>query len=62
MTSLRALCFAAALLLLGGCASRPVNPPLAHADPKFGYRFETHQAQVESKDSLVILAFSGAPR
>ena len=59
MTSLRALCFAAALLLLGGCASRPVNPPLAHADPEAGYRFETHQAQVESKDSLVILAFSG---
>lgn len=59
MISLRALCFAAALLLLGGCASRPVNPPIAHADPKAGYRFETHQAQVESKDNLVILAFSG---
>lgn len=59
MSSLRALCFAAALLLLGGCASRPVNPPLAHADPKAGYRFESHQAQVENKDSLVILAFSG---
>ena len=59
MSSLRVLCFAAVLLLLGGCASRPVNPPIAHADPKAGYRFETHQAQVENKGNLVILAFSG---
>ncbi len=49
----------AGFLLLGGCATRPVNPPIAQADPKSGYRFETHQAQVENKDSLVILAFSG---
>jgi NTE family protein len=54
------LWFAAGLLLLtGGCATRPVNPPIAQADPKAGYRFETHQAQVDNKDSLVILAFSG---
>jgi NTE family protein len=54
------LWFAAGLLLLtGGCATRPVNPPIAQADPKAGYRFETHQAQIENKDSLVILAFSG---
>jgi NTE family protein len=59
MTSFRPLCFAAALLLLGGCASRPINPPITQADPKTGYRFETYQAQVENKDSLVILAFSG---
>ncbi len=59
MTSLRPLCFAAALLLLGGCASRPVNPPMTQADPKAGYRFETRRAQIEDKDTLVILAFSG---
>ena len=59
MTSFRPLCFAAALLLLGGCASRPINPPMTQADPNAGYRFETHQAQVENKDTLVILAFSG---
>lgn len=23
------------LLSLGGCASRPVNPPIAHADPSY---------------------------
>ena len=61
MTRLRVLplYFAAALLLLSACASRPINPPIAQADPKAGYRFETHQAQIENKDSLVILAFSG---
>lgn len=47
------------LLLLGGCASRPINPPIAQADPKAGYRFETRLAQSENKDNLVILAFSG---
>lgn len=53
------LWFTVGLLLLAGCASRPINPPIAQADPKAGYRFETRQAAVENKDSLVILAFSG---
>jgi NTE family protein len=47
------------LLLLGGCASRPINPPLAQADPKAGYRFETRMAQAKDKANMVILAFSG---
>src|SRR5438045_3317329 len=48
------------LLLLGGCATRPVNPPIAHADPRAGYRFETRQAvSSNTKENLVILAFSG---
>jgi hypothetical protein len=47
------------LLLLGGCASRPINPPLTQADPRSGYRFETRQAHVRNKENLVILAFSG---
>ena len=47
------------LLLAGGCATRPVNPPIARTDPSAGYRFETRQAQVPDKDNLVILAFSG---
>src|SRR6185312_7758030 len=53
--------FAAALLLLllGGCASRPINPAIVQADATIGYRFEVRQARVESKDNLVILAFSG---
>jgi NTE family protein len=47
------------LLLLGGCASRPINPPITQADPAAGYRFETRLGRVKQKESLVILAFSG---
>ena len=46
-------------LLLGGCATRPVNPPLTQADSAAGYRFETRQANAKDKNNLVILAFSG---
>ena len=55
------VCVAAALLLLGACTTRPVNPPLAQADPNNGYRFETRQAKTRDRDkeNLVILAFSG---
>src|SRR6266496_514833 len=49
----------ATLLLLGGCATRPINPSITQADPSTGYRFETRQAQVKDKDNLVVLAFSG---
>jgi NTE family protein len=49
----------ASLLLLGGCATRPINPPITQANPSTGYRFETRQAQVKEKENLVILAFSG---
>ena len=50
----------ASLLLLGGCATRPVNPPITQTDPTTGYRFETRQAvSTNSKDNLVVLAFSG---
>ena len=49
----------ASLLLLGGCATRPINPPIAQTDPSAGYRFETRQARDRNKDNLVILAFSG---
>jgi len=47
-------------LLLGGCATRPVNLPITQVDPRTGYRLETRQAvSANSKDNLVILAFSG---
>lgn len=46
-------------VLLGACATRPVNPPIAQTDPHAGYRLESRQAQVRNKDNLVILAFSG---
>jgi NTE family protein len=49
----------AALLTLAGCASRPVNPPIAHADPNAGYRFETRVAKADKRENLIILAFSG---
>jgi NTE family protein len=57
--SMRSLLVVILLLLLGGCASRPINPPITQADPTAGYRFETRQAHVKQKENLVILAFSG---
>jgi NTE family protein len=50
----------AALLALGGCATRPINPPLTHVDPSSGYTFQTRQKHFKSKENLVILAFSGS--
>lgn len=49
----------ASLLLLAGCASRPINPPITQTDPSTGYRWETRQARNKNKENLVILAFSG---
>src|SRR5206468_3080514 len=49
----------ALLFMLGGCATRPVNPAITQADPSTGYRFETRQAHAKDKDNLVVLAFSG---
>jgi NTE family protein len=48
-----------AALLLGGCATRPVNPPISQVDPSAGYRVETRLAGKEEKPNLVVLAFSG---
>ena len=52
------------ITLLGGCATRPVNPPITQADPSTGYRFEVRQARAREagKEALVVLAFSGAAR
>lgn len=47
------------LFLIGGCASRPINPPITHADPKTGYRFVTRPHYSAEQESLVVLAFSG---
>lgn len=49
----------ALLVLLGGCASRPINPPITHADPSTGYRFVTRPQYSTANENLVILAFSG---
>src|SRR5438876_8406525 len=61
MNNLRIFLLAAlsALLSLGGCATRPVNPPITQVDVNTGYTFQTRQKHFKSQDNLVILAFSG---
>ena len=60
MTPLRAgLTLAVSLLLLGGCATRPINPPIAHYTPSTAHQFETLERQRGDQQDLVILAFSG---
>src|SRR5437899_2142853 len=49
----------AAMALLGGCATRPVNAPLGHYDPAKAYRIERASETAEDNATLVILAFSG---
>jgi NTE family protein len=58
---LRPLLGLAFVLLLAGCATRPVNPPITQTDTRAGYRFEARQPSIEGRnnDTLVILAFSG---
>ena len=49
----------ALLLLAGGCATRPINPPLKEVSLDSGYTFQTRQKYFKSQDNLVVLAFSG---
>ena len=49
----------ALLVLLGGCATRPVNPPIKEVDANTGYTFQTRQKHFKSQENLVVLAFSG---
>ena len=49
----------ASMLLVAGCATRPINPSISQADPTTGYRFETRHVNARDKDNLVVLAFSG---
>ena len=49
----------AVFLLLVGCAHRPINPPITHADPKYGYRGLTRPMVSAGSESMVVLAFSG---
>ena len=46
-------------LLLGACASRPENPPLASYDPTMGYRLSLLKPDHNTDRLFVILAFSG---
>src|ERR1700730_6101 len=61
MSSLRASLslVVTSLLLLSGCATRSVNPPIAQYDPSKGYQFERPGRNVGEPQDLVILAFSG---
>jgi NTE family protein len=47
------------LLLLGGCATRQVNPPIAKYDPGSGHEFGRQLWHQGNQQDLVILAFSG---
>ena len=49
----------ALLLLLCGCATRPVNLPISHTDPDGGYRLMTRPQYSRDNEYHVILAFSG---
>src|SRR5262245_7074730 len=49
----------AVLLVLGGCATAPVNRPVTHVDPSSGYRFQARQQYLRNKDDIILLAFSG---
>ena len=53
------LVIALTLIFLGGCASRPINPPVSQVDQTDGYRFLTRPQYSTANDTLVILAFSG---
>jgi NTE family protein len=60
MTSVRAsLSLVASLLLFGGCATRPVNPPLVHYETSKRQQFERLERNRGDQQDLVILAFSG---
>jgi NTE family protein len=47
------------LLLLGGCATRPINAPIAEFSPNRGYQILARQNDFKDPDNLVVLAFSG---
>src|SRR5712671_6083792 len=47
------------LLLLGGCATRPINGPITKLSLNKGYQYQARQRHSRDHDNLVILAFSG---
>ena len=60
MRTLSAALLAACLAcVLGACATRPINAPIADVKRGTGYRLETRQGQDQDRETLMILAFSG---
>jgi NTE family protein len=47
------------LLLCAGCATYPVNRPLAQYKPDYGYRFSHYFPRLQDDETFVILTFSG---
>ena len=56
---IRLLCVLFTLLLLGGCATRPVNAPITEMNSDKGYQYLARHQHPEDHENLVILAFSG---
>ena len=60
--TLRLALLAFVTMVLAGCATRQVNPPITEVHPTEGYRFLTRDAKRignNAKDTLVVLTFSG---
>jgi len=56
----RVLAAAAVALAVGACATRPINPPIAHFEPDSGYRWSNRpELPRNDRETLLILAFSG---
>jgi len=56
----RLLATAAVALAVAACATRPINPPIAHFEPEFGYRWSNRpELPRNDRETLLILAFSG---
>jgi len=55
----RSLFLLATIPLVAGCATRPINPPIAQYDADKAYRIERQSENAEDNATLVVLAFSG---
>lgn len=54
-----ALLFVATSLLLGACATRPINPPITHYESSEGIRLAKLRGNQEESRDVIVLAFSG---
>jgi NTE family protein len=49
----------ASLLLLGGCATRPINPPQMRYQASTEHQFEKLERNLGNNEDIIVLAFSG---
>ena len=59
LTRISMLLAVSTLLLVSGCATRPINPSITVFSPKQGYQFLTRERYFKDDENLIILAFSG---